>query len=573
MGQIEEKIIKVIQSLKKIFKNYNIDGYIIPKNDEFFNEFVPESKDRLKYISNFSGSAGFAIILKNKNFLFVDGRYTIQAGLQSGEDFKIIRIPQNLPKDIFKFKKKMVIGYDPKLHSESQLNNLFKVKNVQLKSINSNLVDIIWRNKPKDKVKPFFLIPKKKAGMSFEKKIQLVKKILLKNKVDYLFVTAPENVAWILNIRGNDNKFSPIPNSRLIIKKNGDTKLFTNPKKIKKIFRKFKIIDEKKIDIFFNTFKDKKIWLDRLSCSFFYKNILMKKNKVIDKIDPIYYLKSIKNNTEIKNMKKSHLIDGVALTKFLIWLKRNFRNKKITEIDAQKKLEKFRSMHPSYQFPSFNTISGTGPNSAIIHYETSKKTNRVLKKGDLYLVDSGGQYLFGTTDVTRTISLENKSNFIKEVYTRVLKGHIAVSNFKIKKNSTGSQIDQEARKFLKKINLDYPHGTGHGVGYFLNVHEGPQSLSKNNKVFLRNGMILSNEPGYYKKGSFGIRIENLVYIKKNSFKELTIAPIDKDLINRNILNNAEIQWINNYHKNVKRNLSRYMNSKEKLELTEACSPI
>ena len=272
-------------------------------------------------------------------------------------------------------------------------------------------------------------------------------------------------------------------------------------------------------------------------------------------------------------MKKSHLIDGVALTKFLIWLKRNFRNKKITEIDAQKKLEKFRSMHPSYQFPSFNTISGTGPNRAIIQYETLKKTNKVLKKGDLYLVDSGGQYLFGTTDVTRTISLENKSNFIKEVYTRVLKGHIAVSNFKIKKNSTGSQIDQEARKFLKKINLDYPHGTGHGVGYFLNVHEGPQSLSKNNKVFLRNGMILSNEPGYYKKGSFGIRIENLVYIKKNSFKELTIAPIDKDLINRNILNNAEIQWINNYHKNVKRNLSRYMNSKEKLELTEACSPI
>ena len=213
-------------------------------------------------------------------------------------------------------------------------------------------------------------------------------------------------------------------------------------------------------------------------------------------------------------MKKSHLADGVALTKFLFWLKKNFKKKKITEISAQKKLESFRKMHPSYRFPSFNTISGSGPNSAIIHYRASKKTNRTLRKGELYLVDSGGQYSFGTTDVTRTISLDNKSSYIKEIYTRVLKGHIAVSNFKIKKNSTGSQIDRNARKFLKKIKLDYPHGTGHGVGYFLNVHEGPQSFSKKNKVKLQNGMVISNEPGYYKEGWFGIRIENLVYIKK-----------------------------------------------------------
>ena len=272
-------------------------------------------------------------------------------------------------------------------------------------------------------------------------------------------------------------------------------------------------------------------------------------------------------------MERSHLTDGIALTKFLFWLKENFNKKKITEISAQKKLESLRKMSPSYKFPSFDTISGSGPNSAIIHYKASNQTNRNLKKGDLYLVDSGGQYSFGTTDVTRTVSLNNQSNYIKEIYTRVLKGHIAVSNFKIKKNSTGSEVDQQARKYLKKIKLDYPHGTGHGVGYFLNVHEGPQSFSKNNKVNLRNGMVLSNEPGYYKKGAFGIRIENLIYIKKNQFKELTIAPIEKDLINKKILNKNEIEWINNYHYKVKKSLLRFMNPREKIKLLKACSPI
>ena len=297
------------------------------------------------------------------------------------------------------------------------------------------------------------------------------------------------------------------------------------------------------------------------------------KNKVIKKIDPVHFLKSVKNKYEIENMKKSHLADGVALTKFLFWLKKNFKKRKITEISAQEKLESFRKMNASYKFPSFNTISGSGPNSAIIHYRASAKTNRALKKGEIYLVDSGGQYSFGTTDVTRTISLENNSNYIKEIYTRVLKGHIAVSNYKIGKNTNGSQIDQNARKYLKEIKLDYPHGTGHGVGYFLNVHEGPQSLSKNNKINLKDGMVISNEPGYYKEGNFGIRIENLVYIKKNKFEELTVAPIEKALINKRILSSKEIKWINNYHKKVRKNLFKFMNLNEKIDLMNACSPI
>ena len=267
------------------------------------------------------------------------------------------------------------------------------------------------------------------------------------------------------------------------------------------------------------------------------------------------------------------MIDGVALTKFLFWIKKNFKKKKITEISAQRKLEGFRKINKTYKFPSFSTISGTGPNSAIIHYKASDETNRTLKKGDLYLVDSGGQYSYGTTDVTRTISLDNNSNFIKQIYTRVLKGHIAVSDYKIKKNSKGSDIDQNARKFLKNAKLDYPHGTGHGVGYFLNVHEGPQALSKNNNVRLKPGMIISNEPGYYKEGHFGIRIENLVYIKKNKFEELTMAPIEKKLIMKKMLNKKEISWLNRYHAKVKNNLYKFMNIKEKTNLIEACSPI
>ncbi len=562
---------------KKLFKKFKIDGYIVPKNDEYFNEYINASNDRLKFISNFSGSAGFAIILRNKNYLFVDGRYTLQARHQAGRSFKIFTIPGRLPKDVIKSNKKINIGFDPKLHTEKQLKFLFKIKNINLKSINKNLIDLVWINKPKESVKPFFSLSPKKTGASTLKKITQVKDILLKNKFDYLLVTAPENVAWILNIRGHDTSYSPIPNARLLISKSGKIDLFTNLKKvnnIKKIFtNKINIQDEIKVENILKRLKRKKIWLDSFSCSFYYKNLLLKKNKVIEKIDPIHFLKSIKNNTEIKNMEKIHLFDGVALTKFLFWIKKNFKKKKITEISAQKKLESFRKMNSYYKFPSFSTISGSGPNSAIIHYKATNKTNRALKKGDLYLVDSGGQYCFGTTDVTRTVSLDNRSNYIKEIYTRVLKGHIAVSNFKIKKNCTGSDVDNNARKYLKKINLDYPHGTGHGVGYFLNVHEGPQSLSKNNKINLREGMVVSNEPGYYKEGAFGIRIENLVYIKKNKFQELTMAPIEKDLINKKILNSTEIKWINGYHKKVKKNLIRFMNFQEKIDLKNACSPI
>jgi len=563
--------------LKKFLKIYELDGYLVPKNDEYFNEYVSKSNDRLKFISNFSGSAGFAVILKNKNYLFVDGRYEIQARIQSGKNFKIITIPEKSPKDVLKTNEKLKIGFDPKLHNEKQLNFYFNLKNIVLKPVKNNLIDIIWVKRPKDIIKPFFSISKKNSGQSSRQKILKIKNVILKNKINYLLVTAPENIAWILNIRGYDSEFSPIPKARLLISSNGDIDLFSHSKKVGKIKKNFpkqiKFYDEIKIEKKLKSLHNNNIWIDNLSCSVHYKNLLRKKNVLIEKIDPIYFFKAIKNSTEIKNMKKSHMIDGVALTRFLFWLKKNFKKKKITEISAQEKLENFRKMNKTYKFPSFSTISGSGANSAIIHYKASVDSNRTLKKGDLYLVDSGGQYSFGTTDVTRTISLDNNSNFIKETYTRVLKGHIAVSDYKIRKNSKGSDVDRNARKFLKKAKLDYPHGTGHGVGYFLNVHEGPQSLSKNNKINLKPGMIISNEPGYYKEGYFGIRIENLVYIKKNKFEELTMAPIEKNLINKKMLNKKEISWLNKYHNRVKKNLYKFMNIEEKANLIDACSPI
>jgi len=280
-----------IKKLRKFFRSFMIDGYLVPKNDEFFNEYVNQSSDRLKFISNFSGSAGFAIILKNKNYLFVDGRYTIQGRIQSGKNFKIITIPQKFPKDVLKTHQKLKIGFDPKLHSEKQINFLFNIKNIILKPINRNLIDIIWSKKPKDLVKAFFSLSKKDAGQSSQEKIAKVKSVLLKNKIDYLLVTAPENVAWILNIRGYDSAFSPIPNARLLINSKGDIDLFSQLKKvtkIKKIFsRKIEFHDEDKIEKKLRNLWKNNIWLDSLSCSIHYKNLLRKRNRIIEKIDPI----------------------------------------------------------------------------------------------------------------------------------------------------------------------------------------------------------------------------------------------------------------------------------------------
>jgi Xaa-Pro aminopeptidase len=555
---------KRIKLLKSKFIQHKIDGYIVPKNDEFFSEFA--IKDRLKIISNFNGSAGLAIILKKINYLFVDGRYTIQAQQQSGKQFKIVEIHKFLPRNII---KNLTLGFDPSLFTKKQINAYFG-NLITLKPINKNLIDEIYQEKIY-KTKPFFSLEDKIIGESYKSKINKISNILKSNKVDYLFASAPENVAWVLNIRGSDNPNSPMPNCRLIIGKDKKLFLITQKQKALKIIKdkklgKDQIINPEKFENLIKKLKGNKFIVDPLSCSIYNENIIKSKFKIIIKDDPCYKLKSIKNSSEIKHMINAHIEDGLALTKFIFWIK-NINKKKITEIDAQNKLEKFRMLNKNYLFPSFNTIAGTGSNGAIVHYRALKKSNKTIKKNDLFLCDSGGQYKFGTTDVTRTICFSKQPKSIKDVFTKVLKGHIAVAKTNLKRFKNGKQIDVKARQFLKKDGLDYAHGTGHGVGFFSNVHEGPQSISKYNTVKLQEGMVISNEPGYYKKGHYGIRIENLVYIRRNKkklqFENLTLAPIEKDLINHNLLNKGEKDYLFRYHLNVYANHSKFLNKKEK----------
>ena len=453
---------KKIKALRKKLKIHNIDGYVVPKNDEYFTEY--SKINRLKIISNFSGSAGLAIILKNKNYLFTDGRYTIQSQMESGKNFKIINYEKLINCNLF---QNLTLGIDPKLITYSQTKKFF-LKNNKIKFINNNLVDEIEKKKIKDNFS-FFTLSKDIVGENYTSKINKISKYLKKNKSDYLFISAPENVAWILNIRGGDGPNSPVPNCRLIINKNKKLILISSSGKSKKLIKEKLIKSNELINIKnfskkIHQLKGNNFIIDDKSCSIYFENIIKSKFQIIKREDPTYLLKAIKNKTEIKNMINAHIADGVALTRFIYWIK-NTNKKRINEVQAQNKLERFRKMNKNYLYPSFDTIAGSGSNGAIIHYRAKKEKCRVIKKKDIFLCDSGGQYKYGTTDVTRTICFSKPKSTIKNIFTKVLKGHIAVANTDLKKDNIGSKIDKKARKFLKKSKLDYAHGTGHGVGF------------------------------------------------------------------------------------------------------------
>ena len=561
----KNKIKKIIGN----FHKYNIDGYIIPKNDNFFSEYVRH--DRLKIISNFSGSAGFAIIFKNRNYLFVDGRYTLQARRESGKTFKIVEISKLLPKNLFQH---VTLGFDPNLYTDLQLQYFFG-KKIKLIPIKKNLVDLL--EKPKNKsFGRYYPLSKVIVGKSQKYKISEVSNIIKKNKSDYLFITAPENVSWLLNIRGSDVPFSPITNCYCLVGKDKKILLIGEKNKFKNLLKKgiiskSQITNPKNLINTLKNLKGKNFIIDEKTCSFFNERLIAKKFHIKSRVDPCYLLKAKKNIAEIQNMIKSHIEDGVALTKFIFWIKNN-KSQNLTELNAEKKLESLRKLNKNYLYPSFNTIAGSGPNGAIIHYRATNKTNRKIKKKDIFLCDSGGQYKYGTTDVTRTICFSKPTKKIKKLFTLVLKGHIAVVTADLNKNKKGYQLDRKARKFLKQKGYDFKHGTGHGVGFFSNVHEGPQSISKYNKVKLEDGMILSNEPGYYEEGKFGIRIENLIFIKKIKkklfFENLTLAPLDKELIDEKMLTKKEKDYIFKYHLMIYSKLSNFLNYKEKKWLIE-----
>ena len=573
-----------INQLRNILNKQNCDAYLIPKNDEYFGEYVPKNKDRLKFISGFTGSTGLALILKNKSYLFVDGRYTLQAKKEIYKDFKICEIPKIKPHYILKnLNKEITLGFDPKLFTSNTLKNIISNSLIKIKPINNNLIDAIWKNKTKVNNNKFYILEEKYHGENYLNKISKVNKFLKLKDIHYLLTTAVENISWLLNIRGSDASSSPLTNGKILFNKNGKIIFFTNIKKItpqiKKSFGKKVIFIKEELFVnYLRKIKNSKILIDKKTCSFYYEKNIHSSNKLIDIEDPIYLLKAIKNKTEISNTKIAHLFDGIALTKFIFWLKNNYRKTKITEVSAQNKLENYKKQNKNYLYPSFNTISGFGGNGAIVHYRSNNKTNKAIKGNNLYLLDSGSQYFYGTTDVTRTIAIGNLSNFQKKIYSNVLKGHIAVASYKLKKSTLGKHIDKVARVPLLKLGYNYSHGTGHGVGYFLNVHEGPQGLSPFNNHKILPGMILSNEPGFYKENNFGIRIENLIYCEKinnnhSKFINLTMVPIDKDCINNKLFNKNEINWINNYHQKIFYILKPFMNDTELKLLTEACSAI
>jgi Xaa-Pro aminopeptidase len=585
---------KNIKKLRELFETECIDAYIVPHEDEFLTEYVPNHSERLSFITGFTGSAGLAIITKNKAAIFVDGRYTTQVKLETSgkifdyHDLNNTEIENWIKKNIEQQSQIGFCSMTISLDKLASFKNFVSNTKITLKKTD-NLIDKIWLERPSQSTGLIYEHKSKFSGVSHKEKKQLIIKEIIKNNCDSLFISEPENTCWFLNIRGDDLEFTPLVRSYSLVQKNGEINLFSNHElsnNIKKYFKENDIIHLpiNKIEEFFKNKNFKKTIFDFKTTPFELADTIFKYSNNYKNIsNPCSLLKACKNKTEIEGAIKAHIRDGVALTKFLFWLNNKSEQNKLNEIDVEEKLLELRKNEERFISPSFNTIAGTGSNGAIVHYKANHTSCKNLKAGDLLLVDSGGQYLDGTTDVTRTVALFPNEKTIqkekKDRFTRVLKGHIAIACSVFKKGTSGKDLDPYARKYLIEEGLDYKHGTGHGVGSFLGVHEGPQSISPLGVQEIKEGMIISNEPGYYKENEYGIRIENLILTKEMNdsnnlyFKTLTLAPIDKNLISREMLNDDEIDWIDKYHEKVYKNLSGFMQEKELVWLKKSCEPI
>ncbi|MAZ07698.1 MAG: Xaa-Pro aminopeptidase [Rickettsiales bacterium] len=568
-----------IESLLNQMLEYKYDAYIIPSTDEFLNEYVPSQNKRLLWITNFSGSNGIAIISRKKKILFTDGRYLLQARKELPKNFEIIDISLVNFNDYLKenFKKKKIL-LDTKLFKIDFLDRLI----FNLKAVNSSIthdkvqiIDKLWVNRPVEEKYKIFQLSQKLSGCSTTKKISQILKIY--SNMDFIIISSPESVCWLLNIRGKDLEHTPIVMSRMILSKK-EVKIFIDKSKIQnKLYSSYNNFSFYEIELFENHLgkipKFSNVYIDHELSYFHFKLLNKKSRKLKIGIDHCKLLKSEKNSVEIKSAKKNHEFDAISLINFFYWIDNLDFKKKITEYEASKKLEYFRKQNNNFFSPSFPTISAVGSNGSIIHYEPRKKS-KVMTLGNLYLCDSGGQYYGATTDVTRTVFLgKNPNKIIKSLYTLVLIGHLNISMLKFPIGTRGHQIDSIARYPLWMKGLDYNHGTGHGVGSFLGVHEGPYNISKKfNKFPLKPGMIFSNEPGYYKNGKYGIRIENLILVVKSKvsgfleFDTLTLYPYEIDLIDKSMLTKLQIKWINDYHAKIFKNLSPKIDKKTKFWL-------
>ena len=585
-------IYKNVKYLEKDITKYNWSKLDKNKTLIIFDDHVCFS-ERLNFITNFSGSAGRAIITPTDAFLYVDGRYTFQANTQINAKEIQAKHLNSFWTDLEKIllEKELKIALDPTLHSIIEIEKVEKMlenSTSQLKLIDKNFVDLIWENQPKTNYTDIFDHPTSFSGQGRSEKLDILKKFLDQNEIDHYFVSGLDNIAWLLNLRADDIKYTPLLYSYLLISKNNKHSLYIKESSMPEILKKeietlININNIENIGSIFNNINSSgSIGLDFNSTTFYFLDLL-RKQKINTKniANPCILLKAIKNETELDGAKKAHIRDGVSITKYIYWLKNIMDPKSNDEISVANHLENLRRKNKLFHSLSFDTISAIDKNAALPHYRVTEEGKSSFSDNNIYLVDSGGQYFDGTTDITRTIILGEATTEQKDRFTRVLKGHIALSNHVFEKGTKGTDIDYLARKSLQEINLDYDHGTGHGIGSFLSVHEAPQRIAKKSmfdSVELLPGMILSNEPGYYKENEYGIRTENLVVIKENNdkklyFENISWCPIDLDLIDSSMLNQIERQWLNTYHKKVYDTLEMYLENKEKDWLKEVTSEV
>ena len=559
-----------LHKLRKAFAKEGVDGFLVPRADEYQGEYVPECAERLAWLTGFTGSAGLAIILTDKAMVMSDGRYTTQLANQVDKGlYELVNSFDVKSEDWLKDNtgKNTVIGYDPKLHTPEQVKAKEKA-GIILKAVTTNPVDAVWKNRPKPPQEKVELFPETYAGATAHDKIQDVQKELKYKKADAVVLTMPDSIAWLFNIRGHDVPHIPVALSYAIIPATGKAQWFIDENKITDAVRQNlqDIVEIKSQRDLPKVLEEhgknaKTIMLDPKRSSIWFKNLLENAGaNIVEADDPCVLPRACKNASEQAAMRASHIRDGVAIVKFLKWLEEEAPKEKLTELSVEAKLESFRAEASEFREPSFSTIAGYGEHGAIVHYRANKQTNSTIKLDNLLLLDSGGQYEDGTTDITRTMAIGTPTQEMKERFTLVLKGHIALASAHFKKGTQGKDLDALARKPLKDNGLDYAHGTGHGVGCYLSVHEEAVSINDRSDKAVQAGMILSNEPGYYKDGEYGIRIENLLLAQEAQdgslyFDTITLAPIDKNLIVTDMLGDKEKEWLNDYHERVFKTLS------------------
>jgi Xaa-Pro aminopeptidase len=587
-----------VKRLRAHLADLGCDAVLVPRADEHQGEYVPSSAERLKWLTGFSGSSGTAVVARQAAALFVDGRYTVQARAQiDPRVFEIVQVPQHRISDwlIKTLPEGAAVGFDPWLHTVSEVERLKEAldpKQIKLRPLGRNPVDRLWdRDRPAPPTSPVRPHPLKYAGKAAAEKVGELQKRLKDDGQDAVVLTLPDSIAWLFNIRGADVPHNPVALAFAAVPAQGKPELFIRPEKITAEAKAHlaplaRIRDPEALSERLAALRAarKCVRLDPDTAAWWFARKLGGPRHIARGADPCLLAKARKNAAEIGGARAAHARDGAAMARFLAWLDREAPGGGLDEITAVERLEALRTETQALQEISFDTIAGSGPNGAVVHYRVTHATNRTLRSGELFLIDSGGQYLDGTTDVTRTVAIGTPTEEMRTRFTLVLKGHIAIATARFPKGTRGIEIDAFARRALWETGLDFDHGTGHGVGSFLAVHEGPQSISRRGMTALEPGMILSNEPGYYKEGAYGIRIENLMLVMEPQqmpggdremmgFETLTLVPIDRRLIAAEMLTAGERSWVNGYHGRVREVIGPELGGADRAWLEAATAPL